>query len=181
MKIRDGAGSGRESKVNAKNRLDVTAASLNQSALTAVSDGQTFIWTSSFSAATGNEVIYIKNDSKDKLLFIEDVVVSSVNAGLLEIYEVTGTAAGTPITGKNTNLTSSNVAVATAFGDAAVTGLTLGDRIDLARTSANGRVDIKLADILIMGFNNAIAAQYTGSTGIVDVAITGFYEIEADL
>ena len=181
MKIRDGAGSGKEAKVNAKNRLDVTSATLSQRALTSVADGLTFTWTTSFSAATGNEVIYIKNTSKDKLLFIDKVTMNSVNACLFELFQVTGTASGTPITGKNTNLTSSNVAAVESFGEAAVTGLTLGDRIDLARLGANGRTDMNLEDILILGFNSAVALEYTGSTGLVDIIVTGYFEIEADL
>lgn len=181
MKIEDGGGKGSFAKVNAKQRLDTTAATLNQRALVSIVDGQTFTWTTSFSAATGNEVIYIKNDSKIKLLIIDKVTVNSVNAGLFELYTATGTAGGTSITGVNTNLTSSVVADATAYGEAAVTGLTLGDRIDLARTAANGRANMELQDILILGLNDAIAVEYTGSTGLVDLIITGYFETEADV
>lgn len=181
MLLKDGTGSGKSARVNAKNRLDVTAAILTQRALTAVLDGQTYTWTTSWSAATGNEVIYIKNTSKDKLLFIDKVTINSVNDGYWELFEVTGTASGTSITGKNTNLTSSNVAAAEAFGEAAVTGITLGDRIDLMRLNAGNRSDMNLQDVLILGFNSAIALEYTGATGLVDVIITGYFEIEVDL
>jgi hypothetical protein len=134
------------------------------------------MWTTSFSAATGNEIIYIKNTSKTSLLVIDKADVSSVNAGLFELFEVTGTAAGTSISGSNTNLTSGNEADATSLGEASVTGLTIGKRIDLARTSANGSGTMQLKDVLVLGLNDAIAITYTGSTGIVDAAILGYYE-----
>lgn len=177
MKINDGTGSNREAKVNIRNRVDVSAAIFKESHLVSAIDASTYLWTTSFSAATGNEIIYIKNTSKTKLLVIDKVTVNSVNAGLFELFQVTGTAAGTSITGKNANLTSGNTAEATALGEASVTGLTIGDRIDLARTAANGRATMELDDVLIMGLNDAIAITYTGSTGIVDAIITGYYDV----
>jgi hypothetical protein len=176
MKIEDGIGSGRLTAVNTRNRLDVSSATFTEHHLVAVKDAQTYTWTTSWSAATGNEVIYLKNDSKTKLLIIHKIQASSVNAGLIELYTCSGTAGGTTITGVNSNLTSGNTPDATSYGDAAVTGLTLNSRIDLARTSANGRVTLELDDTLILGLNDAIAIQYTGSTGLVDVTITGYYD-----
>jgi hypothetical protein len=181
MKIEDGAGTGKFAKVNAKKRLDTTSSTLSQRALVSAEDGETYHWTTSFSAATGNEVMYIKNLSKTKLLFIDKVTMNSVNAGLFELHVATGTPGGTTITGTNVNLTSSKVADVTSYADAAVTGLTLGARIDLARTAANGRVDMNLEDVLILGLNDAIALEYTGSTGLVDVTIEGYFEIKEDL
>jgi len=181
MKIEDGAGSGKLAIVNSRNRLDVSSSTISESSFVAAKEAQTYIWTTSFSAATGNEVMYIKNTSKTKLLVIDKVTVNAVNASLFELYQVTGTAAGTSITGKNTNLTSGNEADATALGEAAVTGLTLGGRIDLARVPANGRTTMELNDVLILGLNDAIAVEYTGSTGLVDLIITGYYEIAEGL
>ena len=176
IEIKDGSGSGTRAKVNAKKRLSVSAATFKESHLVSFEDGETYLWTTSFSAATGNEVIYIKNTSKTKLLVIDRITVNSVNAGLFELYTATGTAAGTTITGFNGNMTSNNVAEADSYGEAAVTGLTLGSRIDLARTPANGRATMELDDVLIMGLNDAITIEYTGSTGLVDVIVTGYYE-----
>jgi hypothetical protein len=141
-----------------------------------VEDAQTYIWNTSFSAATGNEVIYIKNTSKTKLLVIDKITVNSVNAGLFELYSATGTASGTTITGVNTNRTSGNSAEASALGEASVTGLTIGDRIDIARVPANGRATMELQDVLILGLDDAITITYTGSTGIVDLIVTGYYD-----
>lgn len=177
MKIEDGGGSGKLAKVNSRRRLDVSAANVSESAYIAAAEAETYIWTGSYSTNTGDEIMYIKNNSSSKLLVIDKVTVNSVNAGFFELFDVSGTAAGTIVTGKNTNLTSGNVADATSYGDASVTGLTIGDRIDLARTAANGRTDMKLNDVLILGQNNAIAVTYTGSTGLTDIIITGYFEV----
>jgi hypothetical protein len=126
-------------------------------------------------------VIYIKNTSLTQILIIDKVTVSAVNTGLFELFQVTGTAAGTGITGKNSNLTSGNEAAAVAFGDASVTGLTIGGRIDLARVPATGRATMELQDVLIMGLNDAIAVTYTGGTGIVDLIVTGYYENSGEI
>jgi len=181
IKLQDGAGTGKLAKVNNRNQLEISAAVHSESRLVAAADAQTYLWTSSFSTATGNEVIYIKNTSKTKLLIIDKVTVNSVLTGLFELFVVTGTAAGTAITGANTNLNSGNVADATALGQASVTGLTIGDRLDMARVPANGRATMELNDVLILGLNSAIAVTYTGSTGITDTIITGYYQAEEDL
>jgi hypothetical protein len=180
MKIEGGTGNGKFAAVNENNRLDVSAATFSESHLKATK-GETYIWSTSWSASTGNEVLYIKNTSKTKTLVLESIQVGGVLTGLFELYEVTGTAAGTTLTGKNTNLGSAAAADAAAFGDAAVTGLTLGDRIALARTPATTSYELDLHDTVILGLNDAVAIQYTGSTGIVDIAALGYYEVEGDL
>lgn len=178
MKIEDGAGGGQQAKVNTKQRLDVSSASFSEAHLVSALDGETFTWSTSYSAATGNEIIYLKNDSKTKKLVIAEIALGGVLTGLFELFQVTGTAAGTGITGKNNNLSSNQVADATAYGDASVTGLTIGDRIALVRTPATTHCKIDLQDSLILGFNDAIAITYTGSTGIVDGYILAYYEKE---
>lgn len=176
IKIDDGSGSGRLAKVNDKRRLAVSSSSFSESSLVAFSEGGTFNWTSTYSATSGDEVIYVKNTSTTKVMVIDKIAVSSVNAGFFELYQVSGTASGTTITGKNTNLTSGNVAAATALGNASVTGLTIGDKIDHARVPASSRATMELRDVLILGQSDAIAVTYTGSTGIADVTITGYYD-----
>ena len=175
MKIEDGGGTGKFAKVNGHQRLEVSSSVFSESSFVAKTSARTFIWTSSYSADTGAEVIYIKNTSKVNNLVIDKVTVNSVAAGFFEFGAASGTASGTAITGANTNLTSGNVADATALGNAAVTGVTLDTRIDLARTTANGRATMELQDVLIMGLNDAVTITYTGSTGIVDIIVTGYY------
>lgn len=183
MKIEDGGGSGKAAKVNQKQRLDVSAASFSEGHLISAVDGQAYVWTSAYSASTGNEIIYIKNESKTKKLIIEDIEVGGVLTGLFEIFETADTASGTTTTGKNLNLSSGNVADTTAFGNAAVTGITtaVSDRLGMLRVSANSDSHIDYRDTLILGFGDAICVTYTGSTGLVECQVLGYFESEGDL
>ena len=92
MKIEDGGGNGKLAKVNDKQRLDVSAATFSEAHLVSALDGQAYTWTSSYSAGTGEEIIYIKNNSKTKKLVIESVEVGGVPTGFFEIHEATETA-----------------------------------------------------------------------------------------
>ena len=168
--------SGTTAEVNEKQQLEVSASVSSESHHVSLNNGETYLWTTSWSADTGEEVIYLKNNSKTKYLIIDKVTVSAVAASLFELYTATGTAAGTTITGANANRASGNAADASAFGEAEVTGLTTASRIDMARVAANGRATMDLQDVLILGQNDAITLTYTGSTGIVDVIITGYFE-----
>ena len=175
IEIEDGKGSGRRAEVDKENKLAVSSTTHSESSEMAREKGATYLWTSSYSAGTGNEVIYIKNTSTTQNLVIDKATVSAVLTGLFELNVAAGTAGGTTITGTNSNLTSGNAASASSYGDASVTGITPGIRIDMARVPANGRATMELNDVLILGLNDAISITYTGSTGIVDIIITGYY------
>jgi len=167
-------------EVSLNQRLNVSSRAASRAYYVSRDDGTCYTWTSSWSADTGKEVFYLKNTSKTLLLLIDEIVVSSVLTGLFEVFTTTDTAAGTTVTGKSTNVTRRIAADATALGNAEVTGVTpaIADRIYLARTAATGRAVIDVKDELILGQDDAIVVRYTGSTGIQDVQITGFFEHE---
>ena len=174
IEIEDGKGSGRRAEVDKENKLSVSSTGHSESSEVSRERGATYLWTSSYSAGTGNEVIYIKNTSTTQNLIIDKATVNSVLTGLFELNVAAGTAGGTTITGTNANLTSGNAASASSYGNASVTGITPGIRIDMARIPANGRATMELNDILILGLNDAVSITYTGSTGIVDIIVTGY-------
>jgi hypothetical protein len=136
LKIQDGTGQGYVARVTDRNQLKAYATSSSISHIIAEEDAQVYFWTSSYSASSGDEIIYIKNTSKDKLLMIDQIIVGGVVTSLFEMFEVSGTAGGTVITGVNSNLSSGNVADAAAYGNASVTGLTIGNRLHIARVPA---------------------------------------------
>ena len=175
IELEDGTGSGYRARVDNDNRLHTSAVTFSESAEIARHHADTYLWTSSFSTNTGEEVIYIKNTSTTQNLIIDKATVNSVLTGLFELCTFTGTAGGTGITGANSNRTSGKTASASSYGDASVTGLTSATRIDLARVPANGRATMELNDVLILGQGDSIAITYTGSTGITDTIITGYY------
>ena len=176
--IEDARGRGYKASVSTTNRLNVSAKTAQRSFYISRDAGDCYNVTSSFSAATGNEVIYLQNTSKTKKMYVDLIRVGGVNTGLFEVFIATGTPGGTTVTPINMNLSSSQSAEATAYGDASVTGLTIGDRLALVRVGATDSKDIPLDSTLALGLNDAITITYTGSTGIVDTLIRIWYEGE---
>lgn len=158
------------------NRLNTSAKTASRAYYLSRDQGEAFTFTSSYSSTSGDNIIYIKNTNNDKRLYIDHIHLSAINAGLFEMFNVSGTASGTSITAQNLNLTSNKAASATSLGDAAVTGITLGGRITMARVGAIGSSDLNMENVLILGFGDAIAIRYTGTSGIVDSVVRGFYE-----
>lgn len=158
-------------------RLNVSAKVAPRSFYIARDDERAFTWTSTYSAATGNEVLYVKNDDTDRNLIIHDIVVGGANAGVYTVAQVTGTGSGTTVTPKNLNLSSGRTADATSLGNASVTGLTIGDTISIRRVAAGDNTEFKdIAESLILGFGDAIAITYVGSTGNVECIVHGYFE-----
>ena len=175
--IQDGQGKNGNAGVSSDQRLNVSSRSSNRSFYISRDCAQSYTWVSTFSACTGEEVIYVKNTSSTLKLYIDSISLSSVNAAVWTIFHVTsGTAAGTTITGKNLNLASSNSADACAKGNASVTGVLAGDTLFLERTGAQEHLDIIINDTLILGQNDEIAITYVGTAGVVETTVKGFFD-----
>lgn len=166
-------------KTSLDGRLNVSSRSDSRTYYNSRDLGKTFVWTSSFSAATGNHIIYIKNTSTIDKLYIKHISIGGVSSGLFELFEAeSGTVVGTPIEGVNMNrIKHGKNATSTSCGDAVVTGIVNGERLAMKRVPANSTLDIHV-DALVLGQNDAIIIRYTGSTGIVDASILGFYDVE---
>lgn len=140
--------------------------------------GQTYVWASFDSAAAVDEyTIYVQNTSTSDNLIIKEVNVHPGVAMTFKISTVTGTAAGTPITGYNLNRNSGNAASANAFGDAAVTSLTEEQVIAVAMVPALQSAEIAFHDALILGQNDNIAVECdVNAGGLVYIQIVGYFE-----
>jgi hypothetical protein len=180
LKVQDGKGSGRLAGVSLNNRLETSSRASHRSFYVSRDEGQSYTWTSTYSAATTNEVLYIKNTSKTLKLYLDSIDCNQVGGviGAFIIKEVTGTAAGTAITGTNTNLVSGNVAPVTALGNASVTGTTDAATISTIGVEQYAHNNILFPATIILGLNDAIAVEFTGSTGVVNVTMHGWFEVE---
>ena len=177
-----GGGKGNEAVVNDSNELAVKADSNTRGAVISATDGRAFIWTTAYSATSGDEIIFLKNTSNTRRLFIDEIDAGSVEAGLFEVFNVSNSTApaGTTSTGQNLNLGSNLLPESSSLGNVAVTGLTIGERLGLHRTDANGDAELIYDDEMILGSNNAITVTYTqttGGSGLVNVMIRGYYDI----
>ncbi len=169
-------------KTSLDGRLNVSSRSDSRAYYNSRDLGKTYTWTSSFSAATGQQIIYIKNISSTDNLYVTHIDVGGVNSGLFELFKVTsaGAAGGTAVSGENMNLSKGhgNSPDSEAYGDASVTGTLTGERLLLKRIPVNSSATIHTFNVVVVGQNDAIAITYTGATGIVDVSILGFFDIE---
>ena len=140
--------------------------------------GQAYIWNSfDAAAAVGEYTIYVKNTSTTGNLIIKEATISPGVAMTMKFSTVTGTAAGTAITGYNLNRNSGNDASAVAFGDAAVTGLTEDQVVQVVMIPALETRHIDFHDAFILGQNDAIAIECdVNAGGLVYLQIVGYFE-----
>ena len=163
-------------RVTENGRLHTSSRANTRSFYIARDDGQTYLFFSTFSAATGEVVLHIKNTHTTKKLYIDRMVLSADNNATFSLLGVTaGTAAGTEIIPVNTNFESGNDAIAEVKGNAAVTGLTT-NAVTKIKTQAFDTKDLPIHGILQLGQNDELAISYAGTTGDVSVLIEAFYE-----
>lgn len=178
MEIEDGRGRGYRASVSESNRFNVSAKIDPRSFYVSRDDGLAFKLISIDSSSdAGDYVLYIKNTSDTKNLFVKEIHFTSVNAALWKVWIVTGTASGTAITATNLNISSGRTASISGYGNGAVSGLTSGSILDAIRTDSNGHEHSIFEDALILGPNDAIAVEYdTGTTGASEVGVQFHYE-----
>jgi len=159
-------------------RLNVSSRSDERIFYISRDDGQAYIWNSfDAAAAVGEYTMYVQNTSTSKNLIIKETTVSPGVAMTLKISTVTGTAAGTPITGYNLNRNSGNDASANAFGDAAVTGLTEAQVVQVIMIPALETGHVDFHDAFILGQNDAVAIECdVNAGGLVYLQIIGYFE-----
>ncbi len=121
---------------------------------------------------------YLRNDSKDKRLYVTDIHLNSENAATFKFAFGDVTAAtGTSVTPVNLNKSSSNDADATALGNGAVGGVAASTFFATVRVGAGEFEEWESKNALILGQNDNIVIEYdTGTTGDVEVDIFFFIE-----
>ncbi len=159
-------------------RLDTSARSAPRAFYVSRDDGRAFSWTSTYSAAAGEETAYLQNTSATRILVIDKIIVAGIQATVHAVgVQTGGTAAGTVMTGRNLNLGNTNTAEATAFGSASVTGSVVGDIIGYGYHPATGSDLLDYNDSLILGQDDAIFIRsVAGTTGLVYNTIEGHFE-----
>lgn len=169
MQITDGKNTmGVDDFGNALTR-SITRAELNN----ASDQEKAFSWVSTYTTAGGNEVVaYIKNDHTTSNLEIHQIIAGTAANAVFTINKVTGTAAGTTISAENLNLKSGISASATSYGNAEVTGLSLGGTLGKIRVIANyaDMFDLQGAIIVPPGYAIAISNSATGAFDITVIA-----------
>lgn len=132
---------------------------------------QAFILTSTF--ATGGsdiEAIALQNDDTQLEMHIDRIYVSSSVATLWTFGESSGTLGGTTATPVNTRPKSGVTATATAYGNAAVTGQTIGSVLAIGHTPASGLGLFDFGGAIILQKDDRVALT-ASANGTVAVTI----------
>ena len=136
--------------------------------------GQAALWTSTYSATGGEEVIYIQNTDPRKLR-LKQLMISTTVVSLFTLFKVTSTivAGGTAVTPVNLDLGGGSAGLENSFGDASVTGSLLGDTIFVGSMAVVKR-DYLYPLELVLNENDAVALTLT-TTGVPQVQVKGYW------
>jgi len=179
MQIEDGVGRGFLVSVSESHRLNVSAKTAPRPFYIARDDGRAFALDSIVaSAAAGNIVLYLKNTSDTRNMFVDVICVSALNAALWKLSDATGTAAGgSVLVPGNLNRGSSLLAEVDSRGDGSVTGTASSARLGAVRSAASSSAEFTFGGSLILVPNQAIQVEYdAGTTGAAEVAAVFHYE-----
>ena len=177
IEIVDGTGSGQSAFVDDENRIGVNG--LVESPMEHASRvyGDAAVWTSTYAATGGQEVLAIQNEESERRLVITRIRLSNTVDCLWTLFQntATGPPAGTTMTYVNPNLVSGVQRQETSFGSASVTGSLSGDTLLLVNTLAEVSQEIFLEGTIILGKDDIVALTADG-TGTVAVTVMGFWE-----
>jgi hypothetical protein len=126
-------------------------------------EGRAFAFTSLVAALGANEdLIYVRNDSTDRVLIIDYINLGADTNGVFTIYEDTAssTATGTLLTAKTLNSSKGKTSPTTYYGNAAVGGLTVGDVKWCESVAAHSSSLVNFSGSWVLGGGKAMAIQF---------------------
>ncbi len=178
MQIEDGTNSGGGSASTSENRLNVSARANRRIFYVSRDHKNAFHFLSSYSATSGDCVVYIKNTSSSKRLYLSVLRCGGDNNAVWNIVHVNEglTPTGTEPGAKNLALHGSGDGSYQMFGDAAVGGSIAGETIEKLRSLAGDDKEHDFHEAVYLSPGVAIAVIYTGTTGAIDVSVGGFFD-----
>lgn len=137
-------------------------------------DGKALSIHSTYSATAADEILSFRND--DQLEFhVTSILLGTDTAGSFTVALATGTPAGTVLTGVSLNQGRLLTNQFTAYGNAAVTGLTPGIALAQPFMPANSSFLLAPSGVLILGNGNQICIT-TNVTAVVAATLYGYWE-----
>lgn len=185
MKLEDGKGSGKVAEVSDKNRLLTQSAASTEMHENTQNEEQVYMFsTNGFIAIntlnTETGIMYVKNTSATKNLFIHDIRTCGNQVQKVVIYKnpTGGTLISNATAGASCNLNfkSSNTPEANIYkgadGSTISSGTHLGQHIN-----GVGHSNISTGDSILLGRNDSIGISFElAASGVVCAAISGYYE-----
>ena len=174
--IEDGKGRGYKASVSSSNRLNVSAKSNPRAYYNSRDEENCYSIGTSYTAADGDYVFYIKNTDYDLVMMLTDITLSSAEVAKFTVEVVSGTASGTAVTPLNINIGSANTASVDCKGNAAVTGLTSTGTMHITHIGADDHVELHFMESMVVQKGQAVAIKYNGVGADVAASVMIFME-----
>jgi len=177
MIVENGTGTKHALEVGSDGKASVDSRSADQAYHVSKDAGLAYVATSIDTAASAEMTAYLKNTDPDRDMIIRSIRCGNVVTTLYKLHLVTGTSSTSAMVPVNKNLGSTNTALATANGNAALTGLTSSAVLGILRVPATDSRAFELEGELRVPVNVAIAVESdTTAGGIEEIEINFFYE-----
>lgn len=182
--ILDGLGNGYLAGVNEKNQALIRSIAMSPIAEASLL-GDAYSWTAvSENLAAGGTALCVINDSSTKWLIMSKAYVWSDVASQVKFHlPAACTWAGTAVVGKNLNTNFADAAPASAYANELGTTFAAANTIETvyAPLSTNGEsttslgVWIDFKDAVILGSNEALAADVIADSGAFECCFFGYF------
>jgi hypothetical protein len=176
MIIEDGTGHGHSARVNEDGQLDALSTMQTKMAYASTNKRIAYIWYSTYTCASGDVVMYIKNTDPDNELMVNTIVAGGVLSNLWKIEKVitAGTVSGAVVTPVNLVLGSGKTPTATAYGNLAVAGISSTTVMGGYYTMGGASAVFDAQGAIVLRASDAICMR-AGNSGAIQTFITGFY------
>lgn len=112
-------------------------------------------------------------------MIIDHIDIGATAGATWELWTSTSDGAGVVVSGVNANLTSSNSAESSAFGNENITSNSSGVLLGYTKNGDNGTSEFHVNDAVILGQNDSIMIkkQLTPAGTVSGICtVTGYYE-----
>ncbi|MCP4569087.1 MAG: hypothetical protein GY841_16050 [FCB group bacterium] len=172
--IGDGAGGGYSAAVTSENKLRAYCTTESESSYESEVNERAYTWTTAYSCAANDTILWLRNDSTTENLVIDKVLFMSDKTTRFVVHSPAdgGAATGTAITGTNLNRKSGRTASAKCWQDE-TTG-TQANIIANGSIVAGGTAILPIEGAIVLGYKDVIAVD-TVATGYTGVTFKGYY------
>lgn len=168
--------------VDKDNRLKVAGSNASVAAAISDKDGEAYVWAATADWGADKNVLWLRNDSKTKLLYVDTIQCSLAAAAVVEVYVGTGsTSGGTAVTGVCLNRSKAHKAEVTCTHTNtnvdAGSGMTLLAHYHMPATTPQ---TVAFGGALILGYLDEVAINIVTDVAACYFNIIGWFGDKED-
>lgn len=173
---------GRSVSVDSDNRLRVSGSQLSAAAAISRRDGEAYVWAATADWGADKNAMWLRNDSKHSLLYIDAIQASLAAAAVVEIWVGNGNASGgTAVVGVGLNRSKAHKAEVTCTHTNtnvdAGSGMTLLAHYHMPATTPQ---TVPFGGALVLGYLDEVAVNIVTDVGASFFNITGWFGDKED-